>query len=150
MSRLKPSASPDSRRGKGEFTTIVDRIPGGAPMTEPTTSSLVETLGGLDVFDEVRLTLAEGTVVEGRVHPVTFAPNHSLRLEVCPRLGEDRYEVQARFENGRWTRPEARRFRLPDDEWTLLGPLAGAERVRPGRREDASPAEWPALPGSIF
>lgn len=113
-------------------------------MTERATQpeTMVSTLGALDVFGRVEVTLEEGTVIEGRAHPITYAPKDRLRLEVRPRLGDVRYELRAAFTDGAWTTPVARRLGPADDDWTTLGPLAAVETKSEEGRDPAGPA-WP-------
>lgn len=87
------------------------------------TRYLVEALARLDVFEEARVVLDDGTAIEGRVNPIAYTPNERLRLEIRPRGRDARYELRAACRDDRWTEPVVRRYGPEDDDWTELGAL---------------------------
>jgi hypothetical protein len=89
-----------------------------------TTSSLVKTLAGMEIFETARLTLADGTTIQGRVNPITYTPNDRLWIEIRPRDENARYELRATHRDGQWTTPVVRRYAQGNDDWTELGELA--------------------------
>ena len=81
----------------------------------------IETLAGLDIFQEAHVTLVDGTTIRGRVNPITYTPRERLRLEIRPRDESARYELRAEYTDEHWSTPVVRRYGAPDDEWTELG-----------------------------
>ena len=88
--------------------------------------TLIETLGDLGGKQRVRLSLEDGTVVEGRVNQSVYDPDETLRLELVPdeAVGYRRYQVRARVEKGTWTPVRVRGYDPDEGEWTDLGPVA--------------------------
>lgn len=84
---------------------------------------VVESLGGLDVFDETSVTLDDGTTIQGRANPITYTPNDRLRLELRSRGEGARYELEAECTDEGWTTPVVRRYLPEEDEWNELGAL---------------------------
>ncbi|WP_435335843.1 hypothetical protein [Haloarchaeobius sp. TZWWS8] len=84
---------------------------------------LIETLAGLDIFQEASVTLVDGTTIHGRVNPITYTPQERLLLEIRPRDEDARYELRAEYTGERWSTPVIRRYTAPDDDWTELGEI---------------------------
>lgn len=84
---------------------------------------LIETLAGLDIFQEASVTLADGTTIHGRVNPITYTPHERLLLEIRPPDEDARYELRAEYNDERWSTPVVRRYAAPDDDWTELGEI---------------------------
>lgn len=89
-------------------------------------SDLVETVGDLEQGQAVRLTFADGTVVEARVNQFDYSPDEHLRLELATDLSGDRgrYQAFASAEGGEWSPLRARHYDAEGDEWTDLGEVA--------------------------
>lgn len=103
--------------------TFFKRTEGERVVSEDATRYLIETLAGLDLFEEARVILADGTTVEGRVNPITYTPNERIRLKIRPRDEDTRYELRAVYSDEQWSTPVLRRHRPDDDDWTELGKL---------------------------
>lgn len=84
---------------------------------------LIETLTGLDIFQEASVTLVDGTTIHGRVNPITYTPHERLRLEIRPPDEDARYELRAEYTDEQWSTPVIRRYVAPDDDWMELGEI---------------------------
>lgn len=74
----------------------------------------------------VRLTLDNGTEIEGRATQTDVSDGERFRLELSTERSEsyDRYQVRARFIDGAWTPVTVRGYRSGDDDWAELGAVA--------------------------
>ena len=84
---------------------------------------LIETLAGLDIFQEASVILVDGTTIHGRVNPITYIPHERLLLEIRPPDEDTRYELRAEYTDEQWSTPVVRRYVAPDDDWTELGEI---------------------------
>lgn len=105
-------------------------------------STHVETLGELDLYQHVEVTVDDGTTVSGRAGPIDYVPGESLRVEVEPEDGENvRYQFRADREEGEWEDVVARRITPDRDDWEDLGIVTGVEpEATEGERGDAAGA----------
>ena len=105
------------------FVTTIDDLP--AP-TETVVERLIADLRELGQKQNARLTLEDGTTVDGRVSQSEFSRDERIRVELSTDSESeyDRYQVRARADDGGWTPVEVRGFRSGDDDWTVLGTLA--------------------------
>ncbi|MFC7045996.1 hypothetical protein ACFQH6_11740 [Halobacteriaceae archaeon GCM10025711] len=90
---------------------------------------LIQTLAGLDIFDEARVTLDDGTTIRGRCNPITYTPNERLRMEIRPRDEDERYDLRARYADDEWDTPVVRQYVDEDNDWTELGELHAIRAV---------------------
>ena len=83
----------------------------------------VHTLRDLEQGQAVRLTMADGTTVEGRVNQFDFDPDESLRLELSTDASgdRDRYQAFAVAEGDGWSPLTVRRHDGEESEWADLG-----------------------------
>lgn len=101
--------------------TFFKQSEGHQPASQNAIRYLIETLGGLDVFQKASITLADGTTIQGRVNPITYSPRERLRVEIRPPDEDARYELHTEYTDDRWDTPVIRRYVSPDDDWTELG-----------------------------
>ena len=57
----------------------------------------IETLAGLEIFQEASVPLVDGTTRHGRVNPITYTPHERLLLEIRPSDEDPRYELRAEY-----------------------------------------------------
>ena len=84
---------------------------------------LIQTLASLDIFEEARVTLDDGTTIRGRCNPITYTPNERLRMEIQPRDDDARYDLRARYADDEWSTPVVRQYVDEDNDWTEVGEL---------------------------
>ena len=97
---------------------------------------LVERLGGLEVGDRVRVT-AEDETFEGQANPIDYVSEESLRVEIRPGDGNDRYEINAEYDDG-WSEPKVRHTpgNGPDADWEKLGTVDAVEPADGGANRE--------------
>lgn len=83
----------------------------------------VRTLRDLEQGQAVRLTLDDGTTIEGRVNQFDYEPAESVRMEFSTDASGDRgrYQAFAVEEGGEWSPLVVRRHDGEGAEWTDLG-----------------------------
>ena len=83
----------------------------------------VQTLADLEQGQAVRLSLADGTTVEGRVNQFDYAPAESVRVELSTDASGDRgrYQAFATAEGGEWSPLTVQRHDGEESEWADLG-----------------------------
>ncbi|MFH5801227.1 hypothetical protein [Haladaptatus sp. CMAA 1911] len=84
--------------------------------------TLIETLGGLELGERVRITVDDGSTIDGEATIIDYDPEERLRVEI--EGDEDsriRHDVRADRENDDWTTPRARRYAPDQDDWAVLG-----------------------------
>ncbi|GAB3673352.1 hypothetical protein [Halopiger thermotolerans] len=91
-------------------------------MTDP-----IDTLTEVDVHDELRVTLLNGTSVEGKAGSVDYVPEDHLRIEIEEEDETEttRYEISATYTDGEWERPRVRRYKhgTETDKWIPVGEI---------------------------
>ncbi|WP_408958239.1 hypothetical protein [Natrinema sp. 74] len=90
------------------------------------------TLAEVNVYDELRVTLLNGTSVEGRASPVDYVPEDHLRIEIKEEDDDTettRYEISAAYVNGEWEHPRVRRYKygVEEDKWVSVGKVGEAK-----------------------
>lgn len=102
----------------------------------------VDELSDLERKQRVRLTLDDGTTVEGRVNQFDYTPDERLRLELAVEDEDGRYQIRSRYEDDEWTPVEVRRTTADRDDWETLGRVTDVEALEvsdwPESGEDAS------------
>lgn len=86
---------------------------------------IVEQIADLERDDHVRITVADETVIAGRVSPLEYAPDDHLRFEV--RSDDERFEIAATYENGEWTPVRASRISGDEETWSSLGEVTSVD-----------------------
>ena len=101
-------------------------------------STHAETLGDLDVYQHVTVTLDDGTTLAGRANPIDYMPEQSLRLELEPDDEENvRYQFTASYD-GEWEEVRAQRVAADDEDWNDIGTVTEVEpEETEGESEDA-------------
>lgn len=93
--------------------------------------SFTETLEVVDLGNQIRIELTDGTAFEGPASPIDYTPDDRFRLEIEPGHEEiRRCEVSAECVNGEWTTPVVRHFSLGDDDWAVVGEADNIDIVR--------------------
>lgn len=104
------------------FLKDVDRL---GNISQTTINNAVDTLGNLDLGDQVRGTLDDGTTIEGEASPIDYMPSEHLRVELeSVDDSSVRYELITHYKSGKWGPLRVRRYRTGDDDWIPRGVLA--------------------------
>ncbi|MFC4357583.1 hypothetical protein ACFO0N_06415 [Halobium salinum] len=112
--------------------------------------AIVEQLGGAELGERIRLTLADGTTVEGLAGPVEYVPGRRVRVEL--RGDGERYDASAACEDRKWDPVEARRVAEggTDPTWDVLGMVESVETEFDGPGRDARPNRHRPVSGGHF
>lgn len=101
----------------------------------------VRALAALERGQFVRLTLEDGTRIEGRSNQTDFVDDESIRVELTTDESGDfgRYQLLSRVDGGEWSPVEVRGYdpELDEDEWMSLGTVTEVEPLEEHRMMDS-------------
>jgi hypothetical protein len=104
--------------------------------------STVETLSEVEPFDEIRVTLVNGSSIVGRANPIEYSPESHLRVEIEEvhdgPTHVTRYDVRAEHTVDGWDRPQVRRHdpTVEEDTWVHVGDVGEVKIIERDRDPD--------------
>jgi hypothetical protein len=85
----------------------------------------VESLGEASVDEYLRVTLLDGSRIEGHAGPIDYEPDERLHVELTPtHETRIRYELRSSRDEDRWRPILVRKFERGAEEWTELAQVA--------------------------